>query len=562
MQRELGRGGMATVYLAQDLKHGRQVAIKLLRADLATRLGPERFLREISLTARLDHPHILALLDSGEADGLLYYVMPYVERESLRERLTREKQLPVDDALEITREVADALSYAHRLGILHRDIKPENILLAAGHARVADFGIARAVTSAGASSLTETGLALGTPLYMSPEQATGQRELDARTDIYSLACVVYEMLTGQPPYTGATPDAILARKSLEAVPSIRVVRDAVPLGVERAITKALAKVPADRFATAAQFAEALRRESGAYEPGPATPLAVARSSLAPVVTRALRRNRYLIAGAALIAALIPIVFRPRLTSQGAVIQAGDEVIKSIAVLPLENLSHDPDQDYFAEGMTAELITNLGKLSAMRVISYTSVMRYKGTNKSLPEIARELNADAVVEGTVQRMADRVRITASLLRAPSERHLWGETYEHELRDVLALQDEVVGAMAAHVRAVVTPEEKVHLVSTHSVKPDAYEAWIRGRLHMAKWTKEDLSKADEYFRRAIAIDSNFAPPYAALAHVNMLVGHAAILPPEQVFPNVKRLAEKALQIDPMLAQAQIARADAEFL
>jgi serine/threonine-protein kinase len=551
LQRELGRGGMATVYLAHDLKHDRQVAIKVLRADLTAALGPERFLREITLTARLEHPHILPLLDSGDADGLLFYVMPYVEGESLRDRLTREKQLPV----------ADALSYAHRQGILHRDIKPENILLAAGHARVADFGIARAVTTAGGSSLTETGLALGTPLYMSPEQATAERELDGRTDIYSLACVVYEMLAGQPPYTGATPAAILARKSLEAVPSIRVVRDAVPLTVEQAIAKALAKVPADRFANASEFAEALR-EGGAHKQGPESLVSAVRHSLTAVGSRALWRHRVLIAGVAFVAALVAIVFRPRTASHDAVMQAGDEAIKSIAVLPLENLSHDPEQDYFAEGMTAELITNLGKVSTLRVISHTSMMRYKGTQKSLSEIARELDVDGIVEGTVQRTADRVRITANLLRAPSERQLWGETYDRGLSDVLAVQSEIVSAIAAHVRAVVTPEQRARLAANHIVNAEAYEAWIRGRVQMATWAKPDLSKADADFRRAIAIDSNYAPPYAALARLDMIVGHAAIVAPEKVFPEEKRLAEKALQLDSTLAQAWIARADAEFL
>jgi len=257
IERELGRGGMATVYLAEDLKHGRMVAVKVLQPELAHAVGPDRFLREIEVAARLSHPNILPLYDSGEAGGLLFYVMPCVEGESLRSRLDREKQLPLDDALQITREVANGLSYAHSLGVVHRDIKPENILFQAGHAVLSDFGIARAVSSAGGDHLTETGTTVGTPAYMSPEQAAGEREIDQRSDIYSLACVLYEMLAGDTPYTGPTPQAILARKALEPVPSVRVVRDTVPPGLEQAVSRGLAKRPADRFPTALAFAEAL-----------------------------------------------------------------------------------------------------------------------------------------------------------------------------------------------------------------------------------------------------------------------------------------------------------------
>ncbi len=256
--RELGHGGMATVYLAEDLKHHRQVAVKVLRAELAAALGPERFLREIEIAAQLHHPHILPLYDSGEAAGFLYYVMPYVEGESLRDRLTREKQLPLDDALQIAREVADALSYAHSHDVVHRDIKPENILLESGHAVVADFGIARAITAAGGAKLTETGIALGTPAYMSPEQAAGSKELDGRSDLYSLGCVLYEMLGGQPPFTGPTVESIVHQHLAAEPPAITRIRPAVPAHIAGVLARALAKTPADRFSPAAQFADALR----------------------------------------------------------------------------------------------------------------------------------------------------------------------------------------------------------------------------------------------------------------------------------------------------------------
>ena len=257
VQEEIGAGGMATVYLAEDLKHHRKVAVKVLRPELAAALGPERFLREITTTAQLNHPHILPLHDSGEADGFLFYVMPYVEGESLRDRLNRETQLPIDDALEIAKEVADALGYAHGRDVIHRDIKPENILLSGGHAVVADFGIARAISEAGGEKLTETGLAVGTPAYMSPEQGLGSGELDGRSDTYSLGCVLYEMLSGEPPYTGPTAQVIIAKHSGAPVPAVRTVRDTVPVGIDAALTKTLAKVPTDRYGTAQQLVDAL-----------------------------------------------------------------------------------------------------------------------------------------------------------------------------------------------------------------------------------------------------------------------------------------------------------------
>ena len=277
IERELGQGGMATVYLAEDVRHHRKVAIKVLRPELAASLGPDRFLREIETTAQLTHPHILPLLDSGNADGTLFYVMPFVEGESLRERLTRDKQLPLEDALQIAREVADALSYAHGHGVIHRDIKPENILLESGHAVVADFGIARALSAAGGERLTETGLAIGTPAYMSPEQAAGSRDVDGRSDLYSLGCVLFEMLGGEPPYTGLTPQMIVAKKLSEPLPRISVVREMVPAGVEAALTKALARTPADRWPTAADFAaalahpEALAAPAGGAQPARTSP---------------------------------------------------------------------------------------------------------------------------------------------------------------------------------------------------------------------------------------------------------------------------------------------------
>ena len=309
IQEELGAGGMATVYVAEDLKHHRKVALKVLRPELSASLGADRFLREIKIAAGLTHPHILPLHDSGEADGFLYYVMPYLEGESLRDLMTRERQLPVDQAVQIAQEVADALASAHKRDVVHRDIKPENILLQEGHAVVADFGIARAISAAAGEQVTETGLAVGTPTYMSPEQASAD-ELDARSDIYALGCVLYEMLAGVPPFTASTSQAVMARHAIDPVPSLSTVRATVPRLVEAAITKALAKVPADRFATAGEFAEALTHEDAAGSREPAA--------------------------------------------------------ASIAVLPFTNMSADPENEFFAEGITEDIINALTKIPELRV----------------------------------------------------------------------------------------------------------------------------------------------------------------------------------------------------
>jgi TolB-like protein/tetratricopeptide (TPR) repeat protein/tRNA A-37 threonylcarbamoyl transferase component Bud32 len=544
---EIGRGGMATVYRAHDLKHDRSVALKVLKPELAAALGTERFLREITLTARLDHPHILPLLDSGEAAGLLYYVMPYVEGESLRARLDREKQLPLDDALRIAREVADALSYAHQQGVVHRDIKPGNILLARGHARVADLGIARAVTAAGGQTLTETGLAVGTPAYMSPEQASGEREVDARSDVYSLGCVVYEMLAGQPPYTGATAGAVLARKVMEPVPSLRVVRETVPVGVEQAVTKALAKAPADRFGSALQFAEAL-------EAGPHT-------ATQPIPAPRIGRRAPLFVGMLALAGLAAVLLISNaggIRSRVAGGSAGAK-IQSLAVLPLENHSGDPQQDYLAAGMHEALILELGRLSGLsRVSARGSVMRYQKTDKSARQIGTELGVDAVITGTVLRSGDRVRITAHLTRAANEEPLWSDGYERELRDVLALQHDVVAAIAKQVELQLSPREQAGLSRTRRVNPEAYEAYLKGKFQLNKFTPESFQKALELLQQAVAIDSTEPQAWAGLSQLYGLMEIFTPVPTGDAIPRAKAAALRALELDETLAEAHVALAD----
>src|SRR5881398_1026343 len=358
LARELGRGGMAVVFLARDRGHDRAVAIKVLRHEIAAALGADRFLREIQIAAKLHHPHILPLYDSGAAGDLLYYVMPYVEGESLRQRLDRETQLPLDDALAITRQVAGALSYAHRHDVVHRDIKPENILLSGGEAVVADFGIARAITQAAGSKLTETGIAIGTPGYMSPEQASGGGPIDGRSDVYSLACVLYEMLAGEPPYTGPSAQVVIAKRFTDPVPSVRRLRETIPPAVDAAVSKALGKAPADRFVTAVEFANALDRPAGA------------------------RRNRagsyaLIAVGISLVAALAHGL-RTKLLPRGDSGPAASH--KMLVVLPLENLGA-PEDEYFADGLSEAITTRLGTVPSLGVIARQSAMGYKKTTKS-------------------------------------------------------------------------------------------------------------------------------------------------------------------------------------
>ena len=427
IERELGRGGMATVYLAQDLKHPRQVALKVLRPEVAGALGADRFLKEIELVSRLQHPHILGLLDSGTAGEVLYYVMPYIDGESLRHRLARESQLPVQEATTLAREVAAALGYAHERGVIHRDIKPENILLSAGQALVADFGIAKALTAAGGEKLTETGLSLGTPHYMSPEQASATRSLDGRSDIYALGCVLYEMLAGAPPFTGPSAQSILARHSVDPVPSLHTVRGTVPAGIEWAIGKAMAKVPADRFATAGEFADALAHPEHAPAP------------------RA-RSRRVLYAGLAVGMALIFGLVGRRIL-HGAV--GGAPLVRSLAVLPLEDRSGDSS---LGDAMTEALISDLGRISALRVTARRATLQYKASTLPAPQIARALGVDAVLEGGIQRLGDNLRVDLRLISAASGHRLWAQRFNEQFTNRSSIGDAVSQSLVSALKLSV--------------------------------------------------------------------------------------------------------------
>jgi serine/threonine-protein kinase len=489
IEHELGRGAMAIVYLAQDLKHRRQVALKVLQSEVGAAIGADRFLREIEIAARLSHPHIVPLFDSGDAAGFLFYAMPYIAGETLRRRLQRERQLAVDDALRITREVGSALDYAHRNGIVHRDIKPENILLADGQAVVADFGIARAIVAAGGIRITLTGLLVGTPAYMSPEQASGETELDGRSDIYSLGCVLYEMLAGEAPHTGASAQAVIAKRLGEPVPHVRTLRD-VPDAIEQAVTKALAKMPADRFVTAVEFAQALVRRT------PTTP------------TRA-----------------------------------------SIAVLPFANLGADPENDYFSDGMTEEIINALAQMPGLRVAARTSSFAFKSKNRSIRALGEELQVSTVLEGSVRRWGTSLRITAQLSDVQMSKILWSERYDREMADVFAIQDDIAKAIVDRLKGKLLGGEQAPLVKRGTTDLEAYHQYLRGR-HF--WYQRILPKAIACFEQAIAKDPNYALAYAGLADAVAVLGFYGFCPSQYAYARCKEAAERALALDPGLADA----------
>lgn len=492
---------MATVYLAQDLKHGRRVAIKVLRPEIAVPLGAERFLREIEIAARLTHPHILPLYDSGKADSFLYYVMPFVEGESLRGRLNRQKQLPVADAVQITREVADALSYAHSHNVVHRDIKPENILFQAGHAVVSDFGIARAIAVAESDTMTQAGLSLGTPAYMSPEQAAGEKELDARTDLYSLACVLYEMLAGEPPFVGPTAAAVIGRRFTAPAPAIDHKRADTPASVTEALAKALAQDPADRFESTAQFAESLTRGAPA----------------------------------------------------GTAVRAPGAGGRSIAVLPFTNLSSDPDNEYFSEGITEEIINALAQVPGLQVAARSSSFAFKGRSVELGEIASKLNVATVLEGSVRRAGNRVRVTAQLADVTNGYQLWSERYDQELGDIFAIQDAIARSIAHRLELTLAEPARggAALVKPRTPNVEAYELYLKGRYF---WNQRGagITKALACFEQALSIDEHFAQAHAGVADALTLLAFYAFKRPTEVMPRAKVAAERALALDDTIAEA----------
>ena len=453
IERELGAGGMATVYVARDFRHDRQVAIKVMRAEVGGELAADRFLREIRTTANLQHPHIVPVFDSGavevfdgeSATTRLYFVMPLIEGETLRHRLDRTGPLPVDEAVQIVRDVAGALEVAHARDILHRDLKPENILLSHGHALLADFGVARATESPGRERLTQVGLAIGTPAYMSPEQASGERELSPSSDVYALASILYELLTGEMPFTGATVQAILVKRFTQEAPRARARRGDLPMACDVAIARALAREPRERFATAAAFAEAL----------------VDRAVAAP--------------------------------------RTGE---RSIAVLPFANLSTDAENGYFSDGLTEEVISTLSKVGTLRVISRGTMMKFRDRSRGATDVARELGVTHALEGSVRKAGNRLRITAALVAADSDVSLWTERFDGVLDDVFDMQDRVAAAVVQALGVVLTSEESRRLTERPLDHAEAYDHYLRARQALNEFSLSGVERAFGYLEDALAL------------------------------------------------------------
>ena len=545
VEREVGHGGMAVVFLAEDLKHRRRVAIKLLKPELSAALGSERFLREIEIAAGLQHPHILPLYDSGQADGLLYYVMPFVEGESLRQRLAREQQLPLDAALQITREVGSALQYAHEHGVVHRDIKPENIMLSGGQAVVADFGIARALHAAGAEQLTLSGMVVGTPQYMSPEQAGGGT-VDGRSDQYSLACTLYEMLVGQPPFTGPSFHAVMARHSLEPVPSLRVVRQTVPQAVEAAIMRAMAKVPADRFASMQRFLDALASPEIASVGSAVTALSPSRSG--PRVSRRMMAAL----GAGVMIALATWWFAAGHSTSRA--HPSSSLVTAVAVLPFQDLANNPDSSYLGEGMTEGLIADLAEIGSLKVISRSSGAVAQGTARSLSELASELGVEAVVKGSIRRTGDTVRVSVRFVRAPDSTLLFARDYQGRLGELPDLQREIATAITGSISAKLKGTERSRLDVRHEVDKRAYEAYLRGRFHL---DRGELEQARTLFEQAGRLAPDWAPPYVGLATYYTSLPFFTDVSPAAVLPKARAALVQALELDETLAEAHAVNA-----
>jgi TolB-like protein/tRNA A-37 threonylcarbamoyl transferase component Bud32 len=540
VERELGAGGMATVYLAEDLRHRRKVAVKVLHPELAQSLGAERFLREIETTANLRHPHILPLYDSGSAGGFLFYVMPVVEGESLRDRLAREKQLPIETALSITREVADALGYAHSRGVVHRDIKPENILLENDHAVVADFGIARALSAAGGDHLTQTGTAVGTPRYMSPEQAAGEHDVDGRSDLYSLGCVLYEMLGGQPPFTGPTAE-VIARQHLvtEAAP-ITNLRPTVPPEVAEALARTLAKNPADRFNPAAQLVQAL------------APPRVADTGRAG--STATSRGRLVLMGAVALAAAALAWFGGRTWDGGRSTDSPGN-IQRLAVLPMDNQTGNTAQRFFADGMTREVIGVLSEVG-VRVLGHRAVAAYRGSALPVIQIARELGVDAIVAGAVTRAGDVVQVSAELTDPRTGEALWSRTFSRPAADVLALQREMAGEIARGISARLSPEQSQLLGAARSVNPRAYAQYLLGAEQTNLRTVDSFRRSVEYLRRSLALDSTFAPAWGAMAMTHAIALFFSTITADSARAVIEPATERAIALDGRSGDAYIAR------
>ena len=498
IENEIGRGGMATVYRARDPRHARSVAVKVLNNDVAAALGTERFLQEIKTVAGLTHPHIVPVHDSGETGGVLFYVMPHIEGETLRERLRKDGSVPATEAARLARSLAGALDFAHRHGVVHRDIKPENVIMFEGEPLILDFGIAKAISAAGGATLTQTGIAIGTPAYLSPEQASGETSLDGRSDQYSLACVIYELISGSPPFTASTPQGVIAKRFSEKPVPLPSSAN-VPAAASDVLLRALSLDPADRYRTVTEFAAAF-------------------------------------------ASTIPS-------------STSESSKRSIAVLPFTNMSTDAENEFFTDGITEEIINALTKVRALDVASRTSAFAFKGHKEDIGAIGQKLKVHTVLEGNVRKAGNRLRISTQLVDVATSFQLWSERYDREMEDVFAIQDEIATSIVNALKVVLTEKEEVAIrkIPTQSVR--AYEYYLRGRQLFHQRRPETLEAAEDLYRRAIALDPDYALAYAGLADCSCFrfFEHAA---GDEALAQAESASRRALKLDPDLAEAHASR------
>lgn len=542
---ELGRGGMGIVYKAEDTKLKRRICLKFLPAELTRDPDArERFIQEAQAASALDHPNICTIHEIEDTEaGQIYIAMACYQGESLKEKIAR-GPLKFEEAIDIAIQIAEGLAKAHQKDIVHRDIKPANIMITdEGVAKILDFGLAKL---AGQVRLTRTGTTMGTVAYMSPEQARGEA-LDHRTDIWSLAVVLYEMLTGELPFKGEYEQALIHSILNDQPHRVTTIQKDLPAELERIIGKAMAKDARERYQHSRDLEADLKSLRKRIE--------TERAEKKP--TKPLSLKRKLLYAAASLVVLLTIIFLAKIT----IFKEKQKPIDSIAVLPFQNLSADPEQEYFSDGMTDALIAELSKIKALRLISRTSVMRYKKAEKPLPQIAKELNVTAIIEGSVQRAQDEVRITAQLIRAAPEKHVWANSFIKNFKNILALQSEVAQAIAKEIKITMTTEERQRMASSRPVDPEAHEAYLKGRYFINKWTEDDIRKGIAYFEQAIAKDPTFASAYTGLADGYDILASSGWMAKKEAFPKIKALALKALSIDNSLAEAYSLIGDAEF-
>jgi serine/threonine-protein kinase len=560
---ELGRGGMAVVYLARDVKHDRDVAVKVMRSELTAALGRARFLREIDIAAKLHHPHIVSLYDSGEADGALYYVMPYEPGLSLRQKLGRDGALAVAEAVTLLRDVADAMVYAHQHGVVHRDIKPENVMLSDRHAAVTDFGVAKALMEAtDAHALTTASIALGTPAYMAPEQITADPHADHRADIYAFGAMAYEVLTGQPPFVRATAQAVLAAHLTEPARPITQERPTVPAALAALVMRCLEKDPANRWQSADELLHAIDAVAIPQAPARrprwvATTLAAAAASTVAVVL-------FKWPTSALNDATAPSREAPAVVAKAA-------RSKTVAVLPLENLGAG-DDDYFAAGITEEITSRLGAVSGLQLISGRAAQRYAGSHLSVREIGRQLDAEYLLAGRVRWTGGasdsaagsrRVRITLELLDAQDQRQLWSDSYDRVIDDIFDVQSEIAEQVSQTLGVALLEGERAKLSAVPTKDHAAYTLYLKGRYYWNKRSEENVRIALDHFQRAVDLDPGYSRAWVGIADTWIARGWYSRLAPQEAFPRAKSAAMRALDFDSTLseAHASLAHVHLEF-